>query len=65
MRCIIVGYGRVGRQTASTLHDEGHDVAIVDSDRERVEAGDSVGVVVDPERLPEVRSALRECSAAG
>jgi trk system potassium uptake protein TrkA len=37
MRCIIVGYGRVGRRTASTLRDEGHDVAVVDSDRERVE----------------------------
>lgn len=37
MRFIIVGYGRVGRRTASTLRDEGHAVIVVDIDRERVE----------------------------
>jgi len=36
MRFIIVGYGRVGRRTASTLHDEGHEVIVIDSDQERV-----------------------------
>ena len=37
MRCIIVGYGRVGRRTASTLHDEGHEVVVIDSEHERVQ----------------------------
>jgi len=37
MRAIIVGYGRVGRRTASTLHNEGHEVVVVDIDHERVE----------------------------
>ena len=37
MRLIIVGYGRVGRRTASMLRSEGHDVVVVDIDRERVE----------------------------
>ena len=37
MRVIIVGYGRVGRRTASMLHSEGHDVVVIDIDRERVE----------------------------
>jgi len=35
MRFIIVGYGRVGRRTASTLRDEGHEVAVVDIEHER------------------------------
>jgi len=37
MRSIIVGYGRVGRRTASTLRTEGHEVVVVDIDHERVE----------------------------
>jgi trk system potassium uptake protein TrkA len=37
MRFIIVGYGRVGRRTASTLDDEGHHVVVVDIDYERAE----------------------------
>jgi trk system potassium uptake protein TrkA len=36
MKFIIVGYGRVGRRTASTLRDEGHEVVVVDNQRERV-----------------------------
>jgi len=37
MKFIIVGYGRVGRRTAATLRNEGHEVVVVDIDRERVE----------------------------
>jgi trk system potassium uptake protein TrkA len=37
MRFIIVGYGRVGRRTASSLRDEGHEVVVVDIERERTE----------------------------
>ena len=37
MRFIIIGYGRVGRRTASTLRDEGHEVVIVDHDHDRAE----------------------------
>jgi len=37
MRFIIVGYGRVGRRTASTLHDEGHEVVVVELDHDRAE----------------------------
>jgi trk system potassium uptake protein TrkA len=36
MRFIIVGYGRVGRRTASTLRDEGHETVVVDIEHERV-----------------------------
>jgi K+ transport systems, NAD-binding component len=34
MRLITVGYGRVGRQTASALRDEGHEVVVVDIEHE-------------------------------
>lgn len=37
MKFIIVGYGRVGRRTASTLRDEGHTVVVVDNDHERAD----------------------------
>jgi trk system potassium uptake protein TrkA len=37
MKFIVVGFGRVGRRTATTLRDEGHEVVVVDNDRERVE----------------------------
>ena len=31
MDCIIVGFGRVGMRTARTLHEEGHDVTVVET----------------------------------
>lgn len=37
MRIIIVGYGRVGSRTARILHEEGHDVVIVERDRDKAE----------------------------
>ena len=37
MKFIIVGFGRVGMRTARTLDSEGHEVVVVDTDRERVE----------------------------
>ncbi len=37
MKFIIVGFGRVGMRSARTLRSEGHEVVIVDHDRERVE----------------------------
>ncbi|WP_299233104.1 potassium channel family protein [Natronomonas sp.] len=37
MRFVIVGYGRVGARTAAIASAEGHDVVIVDNDRQRVE----------------------------
>ena len=37
-RFIIAGGGRVGKQTAENLVDHGHDVLLIESDEERVEA---------------------------
>ena len=37
MRFVIVGYGRVGSHTARILHEEGHDLVVVDDDPDRVE----------------------------
>ncbi|WP_129112700.1 potassium channel family protein [Halegenticoccus tardaugens] len=37
MRFVIVGYGRVGARTARILREEGHEVAIVETDRDKVE----------------------------
>ena len=37
MNILIVGCGRVGRQLAKTLYEKGHDVSVVESDRERLE----------------------------
>jgi len=46
MRIIIVGFGRVGRRTARTLRDEGHDVIIVDNDIDKVERAEDAGFTV-------------------
>ena len=43
MKFIIVGFGRVGMRVARTLESEGHDVVIVDHDRERVERAEDEG----------------------
>jgi trk system potassium uptake protein TrkA len=37
MRVVIVGYGRVGRRTASILQSEGHEVSIIEKVPEKVE----------------------------
>jgi trk system potassium uptake protein TrkA len=37
MRFVIIGAGRVGLRTARVLREEGHQVTIVDRDRDRVE----------------------------
>ncbi|MDG5821511.1 TrkA family potassium uptake protein [Natronococcus sp. A-GB7] len=37
MRFVIVGYGRVGSHTAHILHEEGHDLVVVDDDPDRIE----------------------------
>ena len=36
-RFVIAGGGRVGKQTAENLADQGHDVLVIESDEERVE----------------------------
>jgi len=36
MKFVIVGFGRVGMRTARTLDSEGHEVVVVDNDREKV-----------------------------
>jgi trk system potassium uptake protein TrkA len=46
MKFVIVGYGRVGRRTARTLNDEGHEVIVVELDRERVERAKQDGYEV-------------------
>ncbi|MFB6154423.1 MAG: TrkA family potassium uptake protein [Haloferacaceae archaeon] len=35
IRAIVVGGGRVGRQTARSLHDQGHSVVVVEEDADR------------------------------
>ena len=37
MRCVIVGYGRVGIRTAHILDKEGHEVLVVENDPAKVE----------------------------
>jgi trk system potassium uptake protein TrkA len=37
MKFVIVGFGRVGMRTATTLRGEGHTVVVVEADPERVE----------------------------
>ncbi len=37
MRFVIVGYGRVGARTARILAEEGHDVIIVENNKDKVE----------------------------
>ncbi len=43
MKFIIVGFGRVGMRTARTLVAEGHDVTVVEQDRERIERAKDEG----------------------
>ena len=37
MQIIIVGCGKVGYAIAEQLNDEGHDITIIDTNREKVE----------------------------
>jgi trk system potassium uptake protein TrkA len=46
VKFVIVGFGRVGMRTARTLETEGHDVAVVEQDPERVERGRAEGFEV-------------------
>jgi trk system potassium uptake protein TrkA len=43
MRIVIAGFGRVGSRTARVLDEEGHEVTVVESDREKVERARSRG----------------------
>ncbi len=43
MKFVIVGYGRVGMRTARILHEEGHEVVVVDNDFEKVKRARSAG----------------------
>lgn len=43
MKFIIAGFGRVGRRTATTLRDEGHEVVVVDIEQERAERAIEAG----------------------
>lgn len=48
MRCVIVGYGRVGIRTAHILDKEGHEVIVIENDPEKVErARETDFVVID------------------
>jgi trk system potassium uptake protein TrkA len=46
MKFVIVGFGRVGMRTARTLDSEGHEVVVVDNDREKVERAQKEGFEV-------------------
>jgi len=46
MKFVIVGCGRVGMRTARTLDSEGHEVVVVEQDRERAERANAHGLVV-------------------
>ena len=46
MKFVIVGFGRVGMRTARTLDSEGHEVVVVDNDREKVERARKEGFEV-------------------
>jgi len=37
MKFVIVGFGRVGMRTAQTLRSEGHEVVVIERDREQVD----------------------------
>ncbi len=43
MKFIIVGFGRVGMRSARTLQNEGHEVVVIDDDRERIERAEDEG----------------------
>ncbi|MFT4889550.1 MAG: trk system potassium uptake protein TrkA [Halobacteriales archaeon] len=45
MKYVITGYGRVGSRTARVLQEEGHDVAVIDTDLDRVERARNEGLV--------------------
>jgi trk system potassium uptake protein TrkA len=61
MRFVIVGYGRVGARTARILHEEGHEVVVVENDAEKAERARERGLEVvhgdgsDPTVLEEAR----------
>jgi trk system potassium uptake protein TrkA len=46
MRFVIVGYGRVGARTARVLKEEGHDVVLVENDKQKVERATNAGFEV-------------------
>ena len=46
MRFVIVGYGRVGARTARILKEEGHEVVLVENDRDKVERAQKAGFEV-------------------
>jgi K+ transport systems, NAD-binding component len=46
MNFVIVGYGRVGSRTARLLETEGHDVVVVEVDRERIDRVREAGIAV-------------------
>ena len=46
MRFVIIGAGRVGLRTARVLRDEGHEVTIVERDRDRAERARDAGFEV-------------------
>ena len=43
MKFVIVGYGRVGSRTARILHEEGHEVHIIELDHEKAARAESEG----------------------
>ena len=43
MRCVLVGYGRVGIRTAQILDKEGHEVVVVENDPAKAERGREAG----------------------
>ena len=46
MKCVIVGYGRVGMRTTDILTSEGHEVVIVEEDSEKAEQARQDGLKV-------------------
>jgi trk system potassium uptake protein TrkA len=46
MRFVIVGYGRVGARTARILDEEGHEVVLVENNRDKVERARKAGFEV-------------------
>lgn len=46
MRFVIVGYGRVGARTARILQEEGHEVVLVENNRDKVERARKAGFEV-------------------
>jgi len=46
MKFVIVGFGRVGMRTARTLDSEGHEVVVIENDRERVDRAADEGFEV-------------------